>query len=240
MAEYGSFNAPMQLTLQSQNVGEVVVVRCRGRIVSGDEARLLQVELEKRTELTKNVVLQLAEVTYVDSGGVGALVRLLGVLRAARGDLKLCQLSPFVVQVLQATNLLSVFHPYASEKEAIEAFSARPKAPAETSPASGSRIVCLDTSLDLLAYLKVLLRRSGYQVFSTQYPSDAVAFVIGARSSIVICGPGMRTNNAAIEKIRRSAPGVQMVHLPPDFSTSEADQSAPDLVNRIRLLLPQQ
>jgi hypothetical protein len=41
----------MRLTLQSQKVGEVVVVRCRGRIVSGDEVRFLQLELEKLTDL---------------------------------------------------------------------------------------------------------------------------------------------------------------------------------------------
>jgi anti-anti-sigma factor len=101
----------MQLTLQSQILGDVVAVRCRGRIVSGEESRLLQREIESLAQETKNVVLQLSEVNYIDSGGLGALVRLRGVLRAAKGDLKLCGLSPFVSQVLQATNLLSVFHP---------------------------------------------------------------------------------------------------------------------------------
>ena len=101
----------MQLTVQSQTVGDVVIIRCKGRIVSGDEVRHLQQEVEKLTPLTKNVVLQLAEVTYLDSGGLGSLVRLYGVLRAARGDLKLCELSPFVVQVLEATNLLKVLRP---------------------------------------------------------------------------------------------------------------------------------
>ena len=227
----------MQLTLQSYNTGEVVVVRCCGRIVSGEEAQFLQREVEKLTALTKNVVLQLAEVNYVDSGGLGALVRLRGVLQAARGDLKLCQLSPFVGQVLQATNLLSVFHPHASEKDAIEVFSARPQAPVESFQLSDNRIVCLDSSLDLLAYLKVLLQRAGYQVFATQYPSDAVALVVGARSSIVIFGPGMRTNEAAIAKFRQGPPNVKVVHLPPDFSTSEADRAGPELVNRVRVLL---
>ena len=227
----------MQLILQAHNTGDVVVVRCRGRIVSGDEARYLQTEVEKLTGQTKNIVLQLAEVSYVDSGGLGALVRLLGVLRAARGDLKLCQLSPFVAQVLQATNLLSVFHPYASEKDAIEAFSARPQAAEGKFEAANNRIVCLDSSLDLLAYLKVLLQRSGYQVFATQYPSDAAALAMGARSSLVICGPAMRTNEAGVAKIRQSAPNVQLLQLPPDFSTSEADQAGPDLVNRVRSML---
>jgi anti-sigma B factor antagonist len=229
----------MQLTLQSHNAGDVVVIRCCGRIVSGEETQFLQREVEKRTDLTKKVVLQLAEVNFVDSGGLGALVRLRGVLRAARGDLGLCELSPFVTQVLQATNLLSVFHCHATEKDAIEAFAARPQARADTFHPSGNRIVCLDTSPELLAYLKLLLQRSGYQVFTTQYPSDAATLVVGARGSIVIFGPGMRTNEAAIAKLSQSAPHVQILHLPPDFSTSEADQAGPELVTRIRSLLGQ-
>jgi len=227
----------MQLFLQSYNAGEVVVVSCRGRIVSGEEARHLQAEVEKLTGQTKNVVLQLAEVSFIDSGGLGTLVRLLGVLRAARGDLKLCQLSPFVAQILKATNLTSVFHPYQSEHDAIAAFSARPQAAEEKFEASSNRIVCLDSSLDVLAYLKVLLQRSGYQVFTTQYPSDAAALAMGARSSLVICGPAMQTNEAAVAKIRQSAPNVQLLHLPPDFSTSEADRAGPELVNRVRAIL---
>ncbi len=233
----------MQLILQSEHKEDVVVVRCRGRIVSGEEARFLQSEVERLTglTLTKKVVLQLAEVSYVDSGGLGALVRLLGVLRAARGDLQLCQASPFVTQVLQATNLLSVFRLHASEKDAMEALSTRWQAPDEDLRISSHRIVCLDTSLDLLAYLRVLLQRSGYQVFTTRYASDAVALVVGTRSSIVICGPGVRANETAIEKFRQSAPHAKLLHLPPDFSTSEADRAGPELVNRVRsLLMPPQ
>ena len=95
----------MQLILQSQIMGDVVVIHCQGHIVFGDEVRTLQREVEKLTHVRKNVVLQLAEVSYVDSGGLGALVRLRNLLRFDGGDLKLCQLSPFVLQVLTATKL---------------------------------------------------------------------------------------------------------------------------------------
>jgi anti-sigma B factor antagonist len=228
----------MHLSIESYNTGEVVVVRCRGRIVSsGEEARFLQTELGRLTELTKNVVLEFAEVTYLDSGGLGTLVRLLGMLRAARGDLKLCQVPPFVVRVLEVTNLLSVFHPYASAQDAVRAFSTRPRSMDETFQASRSRIVCVDSSLDLLAYLRLLLQRSGYEVFTTQYPSDAMTFVMGAPASLVICGPGMRTNQAAIERFRQGTSNVRLLHLPQDFSMSEADQSGPDLVNQVRSLI---
>jgi anti-anti-sigma factor len=227
----------MQLTIQSQNAGDVVVIRCRGRIVSGEESRFLQREVEALTQESKKIVLRLAEVNYVDSGGLGALVRLRGVLRAAKGDLKLCELSLFVTQVLQATNLLSVFHSYATEKEAIVAFSLGPQDPKEAFQIASNRIVCLDTSPDVLAYVKALLQRSGYQVFTTQYPSDAVTLAMGAQTSVVICGPGMRTNEAALAKFRESTQKVQVVHLPADFSTSEADRAGPELVSRVRSLL---
>ncbi len=227
----------MQLTIERQTIKDVVVLRCRGRMVTGDESRYLQQEIDKLTPLTKNVVLQLAEVTYLDSGGLGSLVRIYGVLRAARGDLKLCELSPFVAQVLQATNLTKVFQPLASEKEAVEAFANRPGTPHEAAPSSVARIICLDSSPDVLAYLKVLLQRSGYEVFTTRFPSDAVALAIGTKPRVLVCGPAMHENESIKEKFRQSAPTVQLLHLPADFSTSEADQSGRDLVDRVRSML---
>jgi len=122
----------MQLVLQSQNIEDVAVVRCQGRIVAGAEADALRRELENLTRVRKKVVLQLADVGFIDSAGLGALVRLFGVLQNAGGGLKLCQLSPFVLQVLQVTNLLYVFHTYSSENEAVEAFSERPRSAEET------------------------------------------------------------------------------------------------------------
>src|ERR1700693_5170238 len=113
----------MQLTLQNQKIGDVAAIRCRGRVVAGPEISSLQLEIETLTRMTKKVVLHLEEVGFIDSAGLGALVRLFGVLRANGGDLKLCQLSPFLLQVLQVTNLLGIFPTYASESEAVQAFS---------------------------------------------------------------------------------------------------------------------
>jgi anti-anti-sigma factor len=226
----------MQLTITNQTLGDVVVIRCKGRIVSGDEARHLQAEVERLTALTKNVVLHLGEVAYLDSGGLGFLVRIYGVLRAARGDLKLCQISPFVEQVLQATNLLKVLQPFASEDEAVEAFSARPSSHHEASLLSGTRIVCLDKSPDVLAYLKVVLQRSGYEVFTTRYLADAVALAVGTKPRLLVCGPGIH-ESVITEKFQHSAPGVQLLHLPADFSTSDADHASRTLVDRVRAML---
>src|SRR5262245_16109496 len=158
----------MRLTLQSQLMEDVVVIRCQGRIVAGAEVEALQAELERQTKVqgtnflkAKRVVLDLAEADFIDSSGVGALVRMLGVLGAAGGGLKLCQLSPFVLRVLQITNLLNVFLPYSSEQEAIEAFSKVSRSPEEALGSSRTRIVCIDSSSDLLAYVRALFESWG-------------------------------------------------------------------------------
>jgi hypothetical protein len=113
----------------------------------------------------------------------------------------------------------------------------RPQHLKEDFRVSSNRIVCLDSSSDLLAYLKALLQGSGYQVFTTQYPSDAVTLAMGAQSGVVICGPGTRTNEATMAKFSQSAPRVQILHLPPDFSTSDADRAGQELLKRVRSLM---
>ena len=230
----------MQLTLENHKIRDIVVIRCRGRIVAGGEISSLRHEVETLTPVIKKVVLQLAEVCFIDSAGLGALVRLFGVLRANGGDLRLCELSPFLLQVLQVTNLRRIFPIYASESEAIQAFTQGPQFLEETFGASRTRIVCADTSSDLLAYLSALLKRSGYEVFTTRNPSDAMMFVKVTRPRVLICGPGLQTNESAMNGFREINPKVQLLLLPSDFSTAEAGQAGIELVNRIQLLLSDQ
>jgi anti-anti-sigma factor len=227
---------PMQLILQSERMGKVVVIRCQGRIVTGEEVTSLQKEIEKYTLETKKFVLQMAEVKYVDSGGLGAMVRLAGVLRAHHGDLKLCQMSPFVLQVLEATALLKVFHTYASEKEAVDAFLEGPREHGTTTSGLGAKIICIDTSVDLLAYLNALLKRSGYEVLTTHNLSDAKRLAKATNPSVVVCGPGLHANEFALENLRDAAPNAQFLMLPSDFSTTDASHAGKDLVDRLRAI----
>jgi anti-sigma B factor antagonist len=227
----------MELSLQNQKFDDVVVVRCQGRIVVGAEITSLQQELEKLTVLTKKVVLHVGEVTFIDSVGLGALVRQFGTLRAKGGDLKLCQVSPFLLQVLQVTNLLRVFPMHASEAEAIQAFAKGKQFQEETFESSKTRIVCIDPSHDLLAYLSALLKRTGYEAITTRNPSDALLFIRVTRPQVLICGPGMQANEPAMKGFAEAKPKVQILHLPSDFSTGEAGKAGMDLVSRIRQLL---
>lgn len=235
------------LNLQSQLIDDVLVIRCQGRITLGAEVGALQAEVEKLTKIPgtnvlakKRVVLQLAEAHYIDSSGLGTLVHLLGVLRAAGGGVKLCQLSPPVHKALQVTNLLSLFHPYGSEQEAIEAFSKARQSHGETLGSSKTRVVCIDTSKDLLACVSALLTRSGYEVYRTRYVGEAVTLVNATSPRVVIFGPGMLevpTLQAAVEKVNKSRPNVQILHLPSDFPATEAGQAGVDLLKHVHSLV---
>jgi anti-anti-sigma factor len=227
----------VQLNLQSQFRGDVVVIRCSGRIIASDEARALQLEVEKHALETKKFVLQLEEVSFLDSGALGTLVRLLGTLRAARGDLKLCQLSPFLKKVFEATKLAGVFHAYASEKEAIDAFSKPAHYPQASPHPSAPKVLCVEDSADLLAYLSALLKRSGYDVMTTKSLGDAFTFVRAAKPALIICGPSAQTNASVFEKFRLSHPNVELLLLPLDFHATEAAEAGLNLVHRIQALL---
>src|SRR5882762_8985329 len=119
------FYRQMQFVVQSQKVGGVAVIHCEGRLVVSDGVRALQEEVEKHSLETKKYILDLGAVSYLDSGALGALVRLVGTLRAHRGDLKLCQVSPFVQNIFRATNLHGVFCIHDTEKDALADFAQR-------------------------------------------------------------------------------------------------------------------
>jgi anti-anti-sigma factor len=227
----------VQLNLQSQFRGDVVVIRCSGRIIASDEARALQLEVEKHTLETKKFVLHLEEVSFLDSGGLGTLVRLLGTLRAARGDLKLCQLSPFLLKVFETTKLADVFHAYSSEKEAIDAFSHRQHHPQGSPHPSKLKVLCVEDSADLLAYLSALLKRAGYDVYTTKNLGDATTFVKATKPALVVCGPSAQSNSPLFERFRLSHSNVELLLLPLDFHATEAAEAGLNLVNRIQALL---
>ncbi len=119
----------MELRLDVAKQADVGVVRCRGRIVFGqevDELRLVVLSLLKETN---HVVVHLAGIEQIDSEGLAGLVGLFISARNRGGELKLADLSPKSRELLRVTRLDEVFEIYKSESEAVESFL-RPKAAA--------------------------------------------------------------------------------------------------------------
>jgi anti-sigma B factor antagonist len=113
----------MQLKLTKRTVDGILAIECSGRIVFGDESSLLREEVKKAIHAgQKRIVLNLAEVNYIDSGGLGTLVALHTTAHNAGGTIKLASLTKRVDDVMQVTKLLTVFEVHHTEYEALEAF----------------------------------------------------------------------------------------------------------------------
>ena len=112
----------MTLKIETRQADGVTVMSCTGRIVFGEEATALRENLKSVLSSTRQVVLNLSGVSYIDSGGLGTLVGVYSSARASGADIKLTGLGQRLRDVLQITKLVTVFEVYDTEQEAIGAF----------------------------------------------------------------------------------------------------------------------
>lgn len=112
----------MQLRMSTRQVDGVMVVDCSGRVVFGEESASLRDTVKKLLAESPKVVLNLREVNYIDSGGLGTLVSLFTTARNAGGAVKLARLSQRVGDLLQLTKLLTIFEVFDDEEVAAQSF----------------------------------------------------------------------------------------------------------------------
>jgi anti-sigma B factor antagonist len=117
-----SEKAVMQLRMSTRALDGVLVVDCSGRLVFGEESASLRDMVKKLLVQNPHVVMNLREVNYIDSGGLGTLVSLFTTARNAGGGLKLASLSQRVGDLLQVTKLFTIFEVYDDEETAAKSF----------------------------------------------------------------------------------------------------------------------
>lgn len=115
----------MALRMTDRNVGGVDVLDIEGRIVLGEESNAFREKVKGLLAAgKKKIVLNLAQVTYIDSAGLGTLVATFHSARSQGAMLKLANLGTKFKEVLQVTKLMTVFDTYDSEAAAIQSFGA--------------------------------------------------------------------------------------------------------------------
>lgn len=113
----------MALRATHRDAGPVTVVELGGRITLGDGSALLRKTIRGLLEdQRKKILLNLADVDYIDSSGIGELVSGFTAVKREGGDLKLLHLTKKVRDLLQITKLYTVFDVYTDEKAAIGSF----------------------------------------------------------------------------------------------------------------------
>ena len=120
----------MALNLDVSKTKDIAIVRCRGRIVFGEEADELRRVILGLLRETQRIVLSLAWIEYIDSSGLGVLVASLISARHHGGEIKLAALGPRARQSLTTARVDRLFEVYDSADEAIRSFHAHPEAAA--------------------------------------------------------------------------------------------------------------
>jgi anti-anti-sigma factor len=109
----------LSLSLKAENVGGTTVLRCKGRIVFRDEVTVLSQRAGELIERGRQLILDFAGVTAIDSAGLGELVALHMWAQASGCRLKIIRPSGRVRYILELTNLSSILTILSSEEEAL-------------------------------------------------------------------------------------------------------------------------
>ena len=116
------------MQIDQRAVGDVVVLDLKGRITMGEGDELLKDKVNSLVNQGhKKIVLNLAGVPYIDSAGLGEVVRTYTTVSRQGGSLKLLNLTKRITDLLSITKLLTVFETYENENDAVRSFAASAK-----------------------------------------------------------------------------------------------------------------
>lgn len=231
---------PVRLTLTSRALGDVLAVQCAGRIVAGRESETLHQHLKQAIAETPDIVLTLDKVEFIDSSGLGALVRLAVNARALGGDIKLCALPPPILNTLRITNLCRVLETYESESDAVTASYQRNSHAGSATARSTKTVLCVEESPDLLSYLSEVLRGAGLRPVSGRNLPDAIVLCKAAKPAAVIMGPGVPpcSGKPARERLAEIDPVIPIISLDEDFLSLDAGEAAARVLAKLRGVIP--
>ena len=116
----------MSMTSSTRQVDGVTIVDLSGRITLGDGGNILRDTVrDLLSKGNKKIVLNLKDINYVDSSGIGELVKAFTTSKEHGGELKLLNLTKKVNDLLQITRLYTVFDVHDEESAALAAFQNR-------------------------------------------------------------------------------------------------------------------
>jgi anti-sigma B factor antagonist len=114
----------MSLKINVRESGNVVILDLNGRITIGEETASLRDTIKEHVDGgQKNILLNLAEVGYIDSTGLGQFVGSFATVTSRGGQLKLLNLQKKLQELMQITKLITVFETYTNESAAVRSFA---------------------------------------------------------------------------------------------------------------------
>src|SRR5271154_387374 len=225
----------MQLRLEGRPVGDVLVIQCQGRIVAGKEVFTLHSYVGDSFVKYGDVVLQLDEVEFVDSSGLGALVRLMQAARLKGGDLKLSGLPPRIRKTMEMTSLLSQFETYDSVEEGITAAYLGSRYSRGKTGDARPRMLCVYDSTDVRTFLREVLCSAGYNAMTTATVDDARILLKATKAKLVVIPARMQSvhGKPTREALEEIDPAVALLVLDENFATQDPGEAAETLLSGV-------
>jgi anti-sigma B factor antagonist len=112
------------MQIEERVVGEVTILDLKGKITLGEGDEVLKDKINSLIlQNRKRILLNLGGVPYIDSAGLGEIVRTYTTVSRQGGQLKLVNLTKRITDLLMITKLLTVFETFDAEPDAIKSFS---------------------------------------------------------------------------------------------------------------------
>jgi anti-sigma B factor antagonist len=112
------------MKIETRTVGDIRILDCSGKITLGEGTMAVRNTVRDILKNNgKKIILNLSDVNYIDSSGIGELVSTYTTVTNNGGQLKLLNLTKKIQELLQITKLLTVFQVYDSESAALASFS---------------------------------------------------------------------------------------------------------------------
>ncbi|MFZ0731657.1 MAG: STAS domain-containing protein [Candidatus Sulfotelmatobacter sp.] len=231
----------MQLRLESRPIGEVFVVQCHGRLVAGNEVFTLHSQIGDAIEKYGDVVLQLDYLEFVDSSGLGAMMRLMQAARSKGGDLKLSGIPPRIRKILQLTHLLPQFESYDSMEEAITAAYLGSKYSRGKAGDVRPKMLCVYASTDVCTFLREVLCSAGFNALTTTVIDDAQILLKATKAKLVVLSGRIQSlrGRPVRQALQEIVPDVQILVLDENFASGDPGEAAEKLLEDVsRILAP--
>jgi anti-sigma B factor antagonist len=232
----------MQLRMESRPVGDVMVIQCHGRIVAGNEVLTLHSFVGDFVDKYGDVVLQLDHVEFVDSSGLGAMVRLMQGARSKGGDLKLSGVPEKIRKTLAMTNLLSQFETYDSVEEAITAAYLASRYSRCNTGNARPPLLCVCETTDVGTFLREVLCSAGYNALIVTSVDDARILLKATKAKLVVISARMQSVHGKLTRLALEEidPAVSLFVLDENFATQDPGEAAEKLLSGVgsRLAVP--
>jgi len=230
----------MQLRMESRPVGDVLIIQCHGRIVAGNEVYTLHALVGDSIAKYGDVVLQIEQVDFVDSSGLGALVRLMQAARAKGGDLKLSGVPPKVRKTMEMTNLIKQFETYDSVEEAITAAYLGSRYSRGRAGDARARMLCVCESTDVGTFLREVLCSAGYNALITATVDDARILLKATKAKLVVLSARLQNvhGRPARQALEEIDPAITVLILDENFATQDPGEAAEKLLSCVGNCLP--